>query len=551
MHKLYYLAIIFILTCSCSKDNRAQLKHFEKLKLLDSLSFNNPLSVGDSLRSINFHEFSKSNRAYYTLLETIVNCRGGAIINNDSSIIESIEFYRSKSDFKNLFRSLVFSSHASYNKKYLLTDSLTTQYLNEAKLIFERQKINDPLTEAYLYKFIAANSIIDLIKNKSRGGFITSLSVEENIEKSVAIFHRLGLYREAQLALIFLSEMITSVYEYNKELEILDRVAAYPNIDPDIRQILNRRYIKYYNINDDYDKIIYYNHLILSDTAAGESLNRIKDDAFLDLSSIYSKLNQTDSAIFYAIKYKDARLKDARSAHLGYNHLSKIYESSGYFREALEYHSKSATLSLKVFRDHLSENLRQKREENEGLKKEIKSYKSRINLLAIFFLVALIITTFTLIYSIKQLRKTNFALTKEVEILKSEITLHEDNEKKMWVITEVLKTTAGAFPILIKDVLNEAGRCRKESKETYENLNNHVDNIKSTLRDIIPEIAKSKVFTSTFPDIASKDELSPYEKIIHALYMMGYDAKSIANIFSVSPSTIRSVKARVKEKQEE
>lgn len=509
----------------------------------------NSASVMDSLQNFNSEKLSESNFAYYTLLSTMGSCMNDIEIIDDSSITKTIEWYKSKSDSYNLCRALIFSYAANYNKQIYLNDSIKLNNLKEAEELFAQNKVNDSVTEAFLNKYLAKKSIHLFYSDKS-GLFPSTLKAEEHIKRAETLFMKLGNKREMQLTNLYLSESVIGVYEYDKELEILNKIAGFPNLELDIKPLLNKKFAHLYKKKLEYNKSIHYLKSVLSDSLFGISSKIKKSEIVGDIALIYDIKNQPDSAIKYAILYKDLMLKDLQRSHIGYQFLSKIYENSGDYFNALDFYKKYSNYTVKLYKTELKERTLHNTSETNLLISEVRQR----NFLTIILIIALVISLVGLIVTFLYLKtnkkRENSKSDRELSELKKNIEIQEQSEKKLWITNEVLKTTAGKYPDLIRDVQREASKCRREAKSTYDNLNAIIDDSRQISREMISEIAKNKSFARFFPEIFNKSELSHYEKIIYALFSLGYDAKEIANFFSVSPSTIRAVKTRLKDKYE-
>jgi DNA-binding NarL/FixJ family response regulator len=120
--------------------------------------------------------------------------------------------------------------------------------------------------------------------------------------------------------------------------------------------------------------------------------------------------------------------------------------------------------------------------------------------------------------------------------------------KRAWLINEVQKVSTGLLPILLEEVSKEATRSRKVSKEVFDNLNNSVENIRNQSRNRITTIAKNETFGILNPNLDYLTELSDFEKIILVLIDFNYSVQEIAELLNTSPSSIRSIKTKIKEK---
>ena len=122
------------------------------------------------------------------------------------------------------------------------------------------------------------------------------------------------------------------------------------------------------------------------------------------------------------------------------------------------------------------------------------------------------------------------------------------NQNKIWLLNEILKVTAGLMPQFIEDIGLEATRSKKISRDVYDSLNYSVDNLRTICKNKLSEIAKSEKFLSNYPELAYLTELSTYEKIILVLINYGFSSGEIAEMLTVTPGSIRSIKAKIKEK---
>jgi len=119
---------------------------------------------------------------------------------------------------------------------------------------------------------------------------------------------------------------------------------------------------------------------------------------------------------------------------------------------------------------------------------------------------------------------------------------------KMRLINDILRIPTANMSQTLDSVSIEAARLRKVSKESSDILNNFIIDIRNNTKNDISEIARSEKFASQFPEVASLNELSPYEKIILVLANYGYSNKEIADILANNHSSIRTLKSKLKEK---
>ena len=541
---LFKTLLISFFLSSCFGSSKVQEDIQIRLNSWDSLMLRYPERVYDSLEIVKFPKLSKENRALHSLLYTIASTRLTLRIQNDSLIKESLDWYKKKSDYRNLCRAYLYYSTSIIKDLNFTTDSIRNFYIITAEEILKSKGVNDKITEAFIYKFKAFHNVFN------RGGkaiikdINSFVKAEELLEKSNKIFRELNITREIHISKLSFLDFFSTLYDYDKKIEILNSIMNSDSISYDIRKRLYRSYSSSYSSKGEYSKSIYYQKRLLSLLSA-EDTNEF-ENCISTLSKEYLKLNEPDSALKYANLYNEITIKDIHKASYGYKLLTDVYAARNDYLNALNYHKKYNQAIIRSIQIRNLDNTNRIKEENDNYYKKTRALSATLKTTSAIFSLLLLIFIIISIYQWFKLRNSCRSGNKEFEELILKLEEKENELKKLWIGNELLKSTSAVHTELIKSIIKEAARCRRDSREISENLNRIVENQKQMSKDTIPEITKIELFASIFPDIASKTDLTPYEKIIQALYASGFDTKEIAYLFSTTSSNIRAVKSRRK-----
>ncbi|MDP3435622.1 MAG: hypothetical protein Q8S04_00105, partial [Bacteroidales bacterium] len=156
-------------------------------------------------------------------------------------------------------------------------------------------------------------------------------------------------------------------------------------------------------------------------------------------------------------------------------------------------------------------------------------------------ITSLIITSS--IYVIKKRR-----MQKKLSESESNSKMFEENLNKLWITSEICKTTSFIFPQLIDNVYMEAVRSRKLSNEVFDSLNSIIDQANSLSRSSLSSITTTEEFFAIYGDIENLDQLTDFEKLIFVLNEEGFSNLDIANFLNSSEASIRTMKGKILKK---
>ena len=158
---LFKTLLISFFLSSCFGSSKVQEDIQIRLNSWDSLMLRYPERVYDSLEIVKFPKLSKENRALHSLLYTIASTRLTLRIQNDSLIKESLDWYKKKSDYRNLCRAYLYYSTSIIKDLNFTTDSIRNFYIITAEEILKSKGVNDKITEAFIYKFKAFHNVFN------------------------------------------------------------------------------------------------------------------------------------------------------------------------------------------------------------------------------------------------------------------------------------------------------------------------------------------------------------------------------------------------------
>lgn len=536
MNKLA-LIILLIVVGSCTYDNQKQQYLYGRLSQWDYQMADYYPQIVDSLSSLNTKDLSVRNRHYHTLLSAIAGTWSGITLTSDSALAKASSWYQSNRDFRNVCRAKIFNR-----------SNLEEQYdrLKEVEEIFSSHRINDSLTEAYLYMYLS-----EAIFRSSAGVSLSRQTAAQKSESyrrmSVDIFMKIGRLREAQNLLINSYSTYPVYITQEKRLENLKEIELFDTIYPEVKSKMLIIYGNYFLSKNPEQGFKYIKDYI---TFEGDEIFRSKAklNAFVLLTTGYQKAGKLDSALHYAKIYNKALIELQSDAYEGYRHLSSVYESMGDTKNAYEnyliFHRMFSYRRNAQYQDALLQN----RAMALDFEKSIKRLK-RERTIGIYsaLMVSGGLFAFAIFFAFKQ--RVGVAGNERVAgEYKAQLTELNELYKKGKFTNEVLKASAGLMPSFIDSMAKEAGRCRKISQETFDNILNNISSMRQSGREIISDVSKSEEFAEFFPVIASYKELSSYEKVVLALFEMGYSPKEISNLISTTPASVRSIKAKIKDK---
>ncbi len=539
---IFFLSLFLI---SCSTDVREQKTFTNKLKAIDEIVYNNPFGARDSLNLISKDLLSEENLAYYNLLWNIMKDKCGEFsqITNDTLIYRSLKWYRQSSDKYNLCRTLLYSGMSKHN-----SDTSGFTEISEAEKIFQKESFTDIETKASIYRYLGN------ILNYKYWVIVFSPKLignlpDQYLNLSMNLYKSIGKDNAADLVKIDMFRVIT--YAHRPQLELLsemDKMAARRDLSDEVRFTLYKLFSSYYQGKSDYEKAIFYKKEIINNNLAQLPYSDGLTSEYEELAKLYKFTGNLDSSIVYSDKAIESSKEVGNYYFMAYLNKSACLEEkkekeAAYeaFRKYYDYHvshivfaniNKIKEIRSRATTDLLYANLSKER------------YKRHLQVSLIISFLA-VLSSALLLYIYLRNRKRCIKVKNDtdhaINAVSQEIT-------KMRLINDILRIPTANMSQTLDSVSIEAARLRKVSKESSDILNNFIIDIRNNTKNDISEIARSEKFASQFPEVASLNELSPYEKIILVLANYGYSNKEIADILANNHSSIRTLKSKLKEK---
>lgn len=559
----FFLSLILI---SCSSKRDEQQKIDKQLFQVDKLVYSNPDAARDSLDNIYKDELTMVNLAYYNLLWSIVKENTGDYIQNDTSIITTVEWYRTHKNEWNLCRALLYKAH---NKvRYSISDTSVLDNLKEAEGIFLKNKFSRPQVEALIYRDlgVALNKIIIYKKlkpsliydeNKGSNDFYTRMfkNREANIaiceaylNKSATIYRKLGDTLNEDLVKLDFFDLYYFPGRADKAYTVLFPFLERDNLLPEVRYSLYTKLALVYRSYKMWDKSIYFTKKLITENLKAYNNEKSLAPFYKSISISFHDLNQIDSSIIYLKMGVETGGKDGIELSYYYFLLSSFYKEINDLENAYHYMSEAySELRANNTRQFIiRENRLKKYSENINHKLQIVTKEKReiINFAIIGFLLMVVLTIYSLITKAKIRQK----LKGSKDECRKKIAAISEEKSLIWFINEILKATTGLMPEFIDSVGMDAARSRKVSKEIYDSLSTSVNNVRTKAKVGITEIAREEGFVSAFPEIAHLSDLSYYEKVILVLINNDFSTREIAEMLVTNQPSIRTIKSKIKDK---
>lgn len=540
------ILIFFFLSLSCTPEmtDGATGELAKELTILEDLVYTNPakaLQIIDSVKTSslyindNEHAGEKYYGAYLNLCEAIASEQKNGTYQNDSAMAVSLDWFRKKSDQYNICRSLLYRSIALFHINRF--DSTAYDAILESQNLYIKTGEKDTRLGAkihlYLGKQYRANSNEELAR----------LSLGKSLEKATLA----GDKNTAYSARIELFRLDLATKRYSQALNNISVFADETELPPFIEYNLNMAMYYYYSAKKESKIAIEFLKKILELKQTEPPLSINYPLIYYMLSLQYNRLGQQDSTDYYT-KASVTAIKDtSRSdSHFYYRSLADLYQKQGNFKEAASLYKK-AHFSYMLAHTRISKKKLLELESKfnfAGQEKIIQELKSRdhflINVILIL-LATIVIGFFYFTINLSRLEKRSAKIKEQSKRQKNE-------SDKNWLLSQLFIQASGILPQFMDNVFSEAGRVRKISGETFENLNKIIDNAGNASRSSLPEITSSARFNDAFGNLPFIGELTDFEKLVYVLGEEGFSISEIANFLNSSYSSIRTIKGKIARK---
>jgi tetratricopeptide (TPR) repeat protein len=529
--KILFLSIIAF-SCSNGEEISKQMGELNILKGYERLLYSRPDDVLDSLNYIESEFREKSEySAYSALLYSIAFEQKYGTLRIDSLINKSAQWYGSGEDYYNRCRSMLYKSIALYSLNRVDSNAYLT--IKEAESLYKKIEIEDSHIGATLYLYLGRMN-----RTRSQAG-VAEEYLKKSLEMSKLANNRTGVLNSSL-------ELFTFYLSYKRYSEALSSIACFGDeeqLPPYIEYNLYNSLFNYYVAKKDIKIAIEYLKKILSITNT-EELDINYPKIYYQLALQYKRMEQQDSTLHYGVLSVNS-IKDSNStdSHFYFRYLGDIYASMGELKTSNSYYKKAyhsyINAYTKLSRNRVLE-IERKYDVDQKNYQIASLGKERIIFVNFIFLLTAALVITISIYAIKKRR-----MQKKISQSESDTKRFEENLNKLWITSEICKSTSFIFPQLIDNVYMEAVRSRKLSNEVFDSLNSIIDQANSLSRSSLASITTTEEFYTIYGTIENLDLLTDFEKLIYVLNEEGFSNQEIANFLNSSEASIRTMKSKI------
>ncbi len=532
----YSVAILLciVLSCSPAGEDGIQQDITNRLVKIDESVYNHPQAAVDSLKRIKETPLNEYNNAFSLLLYSIAYEQINGSSNPDSLNQIPSEIFLKDEDFFNYSRSLLYNSISLYSKNRF--DSSAYILIKQSEDYFIRASKKDYNTLSTLYLYLGR-----LYRARGNPGEATKcirnsidFSTKAN-NKNTVLNGRLELFW-INLGLKNYSEALTNIAIFADEVQMPDYISYN----------LNLALFSYHSARRETNISIEYLKKMI-DIAEGADLDVSYPKLYYLVASFFKRTGNIDSTLHYSkLSVSSIRDSSLTESHFYYRYLADILYETGDFKSAFEYSRKAYQSYLVAFTKH-SQNRVMEIERKYDISNKDKiintiRIKNRILLITIASLVILFVV---LLFALTKRLRNNF---NKVISASLEMDSYKQDNRKLWITSEICKATSSIMPELLEDVYKEALRCRRTSSEIFDSLNSLIDKTNALNRSSLASITAKEEFLELYKHLPYIDKLTDYEKLIYILSEDGFSNVEIAGFLNTTQSSIRSLKARLSKK---
>lgn len=387
-HRVIFVAmaiVTVVIALGCSS------RDFLHLQQIDSAIEQHPDSAFVALDKIDTEELSCSDRAYYALLLTKAKYKLYHQIENDSLINIAVDYYTCNFDRDKLAQSLMYQGNVYLDLKFkhLALDSYKeSEKIADTSDYITCGLLNTRIGELYQKNYVANQE--DIYYNKKAAYYFQKAG-----NKS---FEFNSLNRIAQLYI--LKNYDSSLYYVNKSLDIAQGLEQQRDIEYSkfLKALLYNHYDTMY---------IEAKNLMLE--VIGDECNYFKNQTIYELSSLYIKLGEIDSARYIASLFPKCEDK-VDSMRYDMMH-EKLAITQGNYRQAHQYLVQATDIADAILNEsragelyaadkQFDNKIANERAENYRLSNIIRNY-----VIAVIFLVSIIVGAFFIFIVIQKKRQ--------------------------------------------------------------------------------------------------------------------------------------------------
>ncbi len=557
MKQIIYLCLFVVtfISFSACRQNSADT---QRLARLDSLLAIQPKLVSDSLKLINPDNLNNYNRAYYNLLDVVAKDKTYFNFSSDSlinSTVDAFSTYRSRTP-RNYARSLMYQGIVRYRMN--ITDSTAYLPLKEAADIFITITPPD-LRNQYLCLYCLAE-----IHDKNRNYLFAKNYFRKSVEVAIQIQDTSYLY--SGYSGMFWMNINQSNFEEAKKY--LDTISKFVLPSDEYQISFRNMQSVYFERTGQGQQSLDLEKQILKLKNKPEYKNNLLVN-YYNISKSYSKINQPDSALKYAISCIQS-ICDTSNLVNQYYYLNtaeiaeqlKMWErSSTSYKKAYETVAKNNSKDLDTKILELDKKYDLTEAENKVLR-----LRSNTILLIGLLLVLLLVLFALVLYQIKQ-RQIKYLIEERAKLLETEKRLLKDkhevlmnenlkNEQellnKQLVLSFFQQVSMQNFEMKSFLYDMKANPYIADNKIIYSKISKTCENYNQKTKinnsNLLSDDKLMKLTGISNEDIK---KLNKSERLILLLIAINVDNLGMAVLFNTTTDSIRNRKSQLKKKLEQ
>lgn len=518
----------------------------QRLITYDAIIDLHPSVVRDSLQLIDYHDLSRSNRAYYGLLKVISDDKTYVNFTSDSLVNAVSEYYRQHDPKnRNYIRSLAYQGIV--RTRMGVKDSTVFEPLKEAERLLSSLYPPDP-SLGYLVNYFLGNIHYNN-RNYSTAYdyFQQTLFYARRENDSTHVF-------DTYLALYW-NEMQQK--DFKKGKLYLDSLSVYYNKLPEKDYFILNAQSLYYDLTDEPEKALEKEKKkLLTYNLQEESVQLSR--LYYNISYRFINLEQLDSAMLYAQMSIDL-IEDSTFFydHLYYQNVANIAEKQADYKLANTYRIKASELYKKSVNERLDTQIAELEKkydltEAENATLRARQQNFRIIIGALLLVIVLVIVT---MYAwrarkISRMKLQQAELTLQQQQLQANI-LKEEAGKRKWLL-QLYSHISDKLTSLHGEVESLSQRYISSHPKVYKEMEKIVKNTDTELRDITKMLATDDDTFYAYTHLIDKEGIfNANEKILLMLLACDADNRQLATFMNTTLESIRVRKSQLKKKMTE
>lgn len=521
----------FLISC-----NFNHTPHMQQLSSWDELLESQPLSVKDSLNTLNLRALNTEEKAYFYLLQAAAADKNSELIRNDSALSAAARYYQENEEYLKLARTQLYLAEYQYLEKKNAEESYNL--LKQAEINYNKSNREDLKILGLIYYWLGQ------IQHTQ----CNLLEAESYYNKSIKLYYELNDSLSTAYSLRQLGRVFTNKKEFKKAKESLSQATEIvKNLDhgndPTVNQlyigILNNQSFLYQNMGNN-DSALLFNKECLS--FINTRNYPTKSPYYQVTLRLYRQTNNLDSSKYYCQQMLAAAEKEDNlfSLAYGYKSLFQIEEAQGNYQKSCELRDRFNQLKDKLNSQNEKEALKELETKYNLAEKEKENLKTKnrsLWIITLSFIIAFAASIITLYYMwthrklkvrnnrlAEEIKKTQWGFALSKELINDNSAIYEELER-------LLSRNISSIPSKIYDEFQES--FRKQKSNYSQRLFFALTNIDNTF---IEKLRKK------CPD------LSPEDIMLASMIRHQWNVSDIAQIFRITFDALKKRKYRLRMK---